>query len=281
MKNAPGTRAVVAEKPRTVQPRCNLHKPLTRQLRLTSSYAWHSRAERCRPPGQRPLGLRLASDIHWGVVFFAAIHPGLGRPAHLLRERVRGTQAAVAGKAKTALRSEARTNQARSASRSSAIAWLGGQVYGYEHATWRWQQLMGVRRTPTEGRVLSEMSSLTPERGAALAAARDGGAAGSASIRLTSGSSSASTTTRGAGRTPASPYYGGLQMDRGFQREYGGSAPADEGDGRPLDAPRADLDGGESAQEQGVLALAEHREVLRAALAHHATSSHDLTMTSS
>src|SRR5207302_344884 len=37
----------------------------------------------------------------------------------------------------------------------------------------------------------------------------------------------------------------------------------DEGDGRPLDPARADLDGGEGAQEQGFLAVAEHGEVLR------------------
>src|SRR6266496_5576230 len=37
----------------------------------------------------------------------------------------------------------------------------------------------------------------------------------------------------------------------------------DEGDGRPLDAAGADVDRGEGAQEQGFLALAEHREALR------------------
>src|SRR6185437_9830103 len=58
------------------------------------------------------------------------------------------------------------------------------------------------------------------------------------------------------------------------------AAAPHEGDGRPLDAARADLDGGESLQEQGFLALAEHGEVLRADLT---PSWHrlDLTMTSS
>ena len=74
------------------------------------------------------------------------------------------------------------------------------------------------------------------------------------------------------------PYYGGLQMDVGFQQHYGRWLYAQEGNGRPLVAARADLDGGESPQEQGFLALAEHGEVLRAAVAHRAGTS---VMTSS
>ena len=67
----------------------------------------------------------------------------------------------------------------------------------------------------------------------------------------------------GAWNDVGGPYWGGLQMNITFQQHYGGLALPAEGDGRPLDAAGADLDGGKSAPEQGFLALAEHREDVR------------------
>ena len=42
--------------------------------------------------------------------------------------------------------------------RQAAIKWLGSQVSAYQKATWRWERLMGVRLTATQGRMLAEMS---------------------------------------------------------------------------------------------------------------------------
>ena len=115
---------------------------------------------------------------------------------------------------------ETRTLQARQSSRGAAISWLGGEVYGYQHATWHWQQLMGVPRTPTEGRVLSEMS-IADVKGAvqlwehrATAARRAAQHPPHLSQFLCIHHYEGSWTDGGG------PYYGGLQMDLGFQRAY-------------------------------------------------------------
>jgi hypothetical protein len=106
---------------------------------------------------------------------------------------------------------------------ASAISWLSGQVYAYEHATWRWQQLMGIRRTPTAGRVLAEMSVRDVQKAVAVwkrrARRAHRAAAHPPHLRqfLCIHRYEASWTESGA------PYYGGLQMDLGFQQAY---APA-------------------------------------------------------
>ena len=68
----------------------------------------------------------------------------------------------------------------------------------------------------------------------------------------------------GAWSDGGSPYYGGLQMDISFQASYGGRAPRDEGNGRELDAARADV-GGRARLPLGprVLSVAEHRARVR------------------
>ena len=109
------------------------------------------------------------------------------------------------------------TNEVR---HTAAVSWLSEQVYGYEHATWRWQRLMGVARTPTAGRVLAEMS--VPDvkkavlwwKGRAAAARRRAEHPPHLRQFLCIHRYEASWTDSGA------PYYGGLQMDLGFQRAY-------------------------------------------------------------
>jgi hypothetical protein len=129
----------------------------------------------------------------------------------------------VAGKATAALRSvqtDARTIQAKQASRSAAIAWLGTQVYGYQRATWRWQNLMGVRRTPTEGRVLSEMSIPDVEGAVRLWERRAASARREAAHPPHLSQFLCIHHYEGSWTDGSGPYYGGLQMDLGFQRTY-------------------------------------------------------------
>ena len=128
----------------------------------------------------------------------------------------------MAGKATAALRSvqsvtEAKKIQAR---QSAAIAWLGTQVYGYQHATWRWQSLMGVRRTPTEGRVLSAMSIPDVEDAVKLWLRRATAARRAAEHPPHLSQFLCIHRYEGSWTDGGGPYYGGLQMDLGFQRTY-------------------------------------------------------------
>ncbi len=48
--------------------------------------------------------------------------------------------------------------------KQAAIKWLGSQIVGYQKVTWRWERLMGVPLTATQGRMLAEMSISDVER---------------------------------------------------------------------------------------------------------------------
>ena len=97
---------------------------------------------------------------------------------------------------------------------------LGRRIAGYEQATWRWQRTMGAKLTPTAGRALAAMSPNTAEdalrlwrgraRAARIHAQHPPHLAAWLCIHRYEGS-----WTDGSG-----PYYGGLQMDLGFQRTY-------------------------------------------------------------
>jgi len=79
------------------------------------------------------------------------------------------------------------------------------QIHRYQHETWRWQGLMGIRRTPSS-RVFETDPSRSYKvwvrnlwRVRAIHARRH----------------------EGRWNDPNPPYYGGLQMDLSFQRRYG------------------------------------------------------------
>ncbi len=125
-----------------------------------------------------------------------------------------GALQAAAGNEATAV------GQLTEAKRQAAIQWLGGQVYGYQHATWRWQQLMGAHRTPTEGRVLTEMSIPDVERALALWKRRAAAARRLAERPPHMAQFLCIHHYEGSWTDSGSLYYGGLQMDLGFQRTY-------------------------------------------------------------
>ena len=118
-----------------------------------------------------------------------------------------GNQATAAGK----------TTEAK---RQAAIQWLGGQVYGYQRATWRWEQLMGVQKTPTEGRVLAEMSISDVQQAVALWKHRADAARRLAERPPHLTQFLCIHRFEGNWTDAGGPYYGGLQMDIGFQRTY-------------------------------------------------------------
>lgn len=112
--------------------------------------------------------------------------------------------------------SAARSAQARAA----AITWLGTQVRGYQLATWRWERLMGAPRTPTEGRVLTEMSIPDVEQAVTLWKARAQAARVRAQHPPHLKAFLCIHRYEGSWQDAGGPYYGGLQMDLGFQRTY-------------------------------------------------------------
>jgi len=110
-----------------------------------------------------------------------------------------------------------RTLEAR---RLAAISWLGEQVYAYQRATWRWQNLMGVRRTPTEGRVLKEMSIPDVKQAVILWETRAKAARRLAQHPPHLQQFLCIHRYEGSWTDSRGPYYGGLQMDLGFQQTY-------------------------------------------------------------
>jgi hypothetical protein len=104
---------------------------------------------------------------------------------------------------------------------SAALAYLGGRIARYQRATWRWERLMGVAHTESEGRALAQMSLRDIQRAVrlwqrrALAARRRAGRPPHLAAWLCIHRYEASWSDAGG------PYYGGLQMDLGFQRTYG------------------------------------------------------------
>ena len=100
-------------------------------------------------------------------------------------------------------------------------AGLVRQIHHYRRATWRWQSVMGVRRTPATRAAAKDPShrykvwvrNLWKHRAkrARRVATHPPHRAGWMCIH----------SHEGAWHDPNGPYYGGLQMDLGFQRSYG------------------------------------------------------------
>jgi hypothetical protein len=102
----------------------------------------------------------------------------------------------------------------------AALVWLGGQIAGYQKATWRWQRLMGVPRVQTEGRLLTEMSMTDVEHAVRLWERRAAAARRLAAHPPHKAAFLCIHRYEGSWTDSSGPYYGGLQMDLGFQHAY-------------------------------------------------------------
>jgi hypothetical protein len=131
-----------------------------------------------------------------------------------------GAPQAVAGEKQTAAPSLVHV-QAKAQARQAAIAWLSQQVYTYQHATWHWESLMGVPRTPTEGRVLAEMRVEHVKTAVNLWKRRAAAAHRKAERPPHKRQFLCIHHFEGSWTDGSGPYYGGLQMDLGFQAAYG------------------------------------------------------------
>lgn len=102
----------------------------------------------------------------------------------------------------------------------AALVWLGSQIVGYQKATWRWERLMGVPRVQTEGRLLTEMSMPDVERAVRLWERRAAAARRQAESPPHEAAFLCIHHYEGSWTDGSGPYYGGLQMDLGFQKTY-------------------------------------------------------------
>jgi hypothetical protein len=129
---------------------------------------------------------------------------------------------ALAGLCVCVLCAGAPTGQAKTEKSTAALRWLGSKVSTYQRTTWHWQRVMGMRLSPTTGASFAELG--IPGTKKALARWK----------RL------AQLTTKRAQHPPhysqfmcihrfegswtdsGAPFWGGLQMNYGFQATYGG-----------------------------------------------------------
>lgn len=112
--------------------------------------------------------------------------------------------------------------ETKEAQRLAAINWLGGQIYAYQRTTWRWQGVMGVPRTPSAGRELTKMSVPAVKKAVTLWKRRAHRARRKAQRPPHPRQFLCIHRYEGSWTDGSGPYYGGLQMDIGFQRAYGG-----------------------------------------------------------
>jgi hypothetical protein len=122
---------------------------------------------------------------------------------------------------------QATTKTAGSAD-AEALHYLGGLVHRYELSTWHWQRVIGVPRTPSRGRTLAGMSVTGAQAAVRVWRRRAEAIERRAThpphlhqwlciYRFEHHPAQGWQTNTGNG------YYGGLQMNIGFQRRYGGT----------------------------------------------------------
>ncbi|MDX6493093.1 MAG: Transglycosylase-like domain [Gaiellaceae bacterium] len=110
-----------------------------------------------------------------------------------------------------------------------ALAYYGGEITRFRVETWHWQRLTGARLTPAPSRRLSSLTPSAVQRTAT-----------EWRIRLAEAHENAMHPPHlqqflcihhyeGSWTDTGEPYYGGLQMDRGFQQTYGGWLYATKG----------------------------------------------------
>ena len=103
----------------------------------------------------------------------------------------------------------------------AAIKWLGSQIVSYQKATWRWERLMGVPLTATQGRMLAEMS--IPDVKQAARGWHRLAAEARQKAQNPPHRAAFLCIHRFEGSWPSNTgngYYGGLQMYLGFQQTY-------------------------------------------------------------
>jgi len=131
-----------------------------------------------------------------------------------------------------------------------ALAYYGSEISRFKQETWHWQRVTGAKLTPATRPDAQQPSRRRPSQ--RTAAEMAGAACRGARERPASAPSEAvplhPTTTRAAGRTPASPTTAASRWTGSFQQKLRRLAPTRRRERpRPLVAHRADLDGRKKA----------------------------------
>jgi hypothetical protein len=103
-----------------------------------------------------------------------------------------------------------------------AIAYYGKEIVRFQKETWHWQRLMGARLTPAAGRRLTELAPTAIQRAAEQWRERSAQAHRAAQHPPHLSQFLCIHRYEGSWTDTGAPYYGGLQMDVGFQQHYGG-----------------------------------------------------------
>ena len=106
--------------------------------------------------------------------------------------------------------------------RHRAVVFYAGAIRKFRRETWYWQRVMGVRRSHVLSRSLSARSIPRLQHLAAVWRRREKRAFRRAHHPPHLGGWLCIHRFEGSWRDPGAPYYGGLQMNIGFQRSYGG-----------------------------------------------------------
>ena len=122
------------------------------------------------------------------------------------------------------------THQTHQTIGREALAYYGSEISRFKTETWRWQRLTGARLTPAPVRTaLAGLSASAIQRTAGEWRLRLAEAHGKALHPPHLKQFLCIHQYEGSWTDTGEPYYGGLQMDRGFQRTYGGSLYARKG----------------------------------------------------
>jgi hypothetical protein len=105
---------------------------------------------------------------------------------------------------------------------AAAVHYLEGQLQRYEQKTWYWQRLTGAPRTDTAGRRLAAMGVSDLKRIVLMWERRARKAHRFAQHPPHMRQWMCIHHYEGAWNDVGGPYWGGLQMDIGFQQHYGG-----------------------------------------------------------
>jgi hypothetical protein len=112
-------------------------------------------------------------------------------------------------------------SRAATAGSRAQLQELGARIAALQRETWRWQRLMGLPPTETEGRTLAEMRVDHVQAAVELWGRRAAQAQAQAAHPPHLSAWLCIHRYEGSWTDTGAPYYGGLQMDVGFQRHYG------------------------------------------------------------
>jgi len=104
----------------------------------------------------------------------------------------------------------------------SALSYYGREIVRFQKQTWYWQRVMHVPATPAAGRSLASLTGNQLKRIDRLWQQRSSTAYRRAQHPPHLQALLCIHRFEGSWRDGGGPYYGGLQMDLGFQQTYGG-----------------------------------------------------------